>query len=112
MNALKRLERWYRGNCDGEWEHSQGVKIETLDNPGWWIEINLVGTEVAGLAFTAVEQRRFKRNWLVAKVEQDKFIASCGPHGLEDALKLFLDWAESKSARSQARSQSRRDTPA
>jgi len=96
MNALKRLERWYRGNCDGDWEHRWGVTIETLDNPGWSIKIDLVGTRLAGHSFAPLEHRLSKRNFLVARIDDEKFKAFCGPDRLEDALKLFLDWAESK----------------
>ena len=33
-NMLEWLMNWYESNCDGDWEHSYGVKIESLDNPG------------------------------------------------------------------------------
>ncbi|MFE2849501.1 Imm53 family immunity protein, partial [Streptomyces scopuliridis] len=29
------LQNWYTQQCDGDWEHEWGVKIATLDNPGW-----------------------------------------------------------------------------
>jgi hypothetical protein len=32
---LSRLSTWYQSQCDERWEHSFGLKIETLDNPGW-----------------------------------------------------------------------------
>jgi hypothetical protein len=39
--ALERLQRWYLGECNGDWEHSYGVRIDTLDNPGWIVTIDL-----------------------------------------------------------------------
>jgi hypothetical protein len=42
--GLSLLEEWYAARCDGDWEHSWGVKIDTLDNPGWTISINLNDT--------------------------------------------------------------------
>ena len=36
--VFQRLQKWYKSQCNGDWEHSFGIKIETLDNPGW-IEI-------------------------------------------------------------------------
>ncbi len=36
--ALSRLQRWYSAQCDGDWEHGLGVRIETLDNPGWMVQ--------------------------------------------------------------------------
>jgi hypothetical protein len=34
-NELQRLQQWYRAQCNGDWEHSYGVMVDTLDNPGW-----------------------------------------------------------------------------
>ena len=33
--SLSALENWYAGQCNGVWEHGCGVRIDTLDNPGW-----------------------------------------------------------------------------
>ena len=44
MNNLKPLEiidEWFKTLVNGEWEHHNGIKIETTDNPGWMITINL-----------------------------------------------------------------------
>ncbi|MBC6448487.1 Imm53 family immunity protein [Actinokineospora xionganensis] len=32
-SALGFPQRWYQSQCDEEWEHELGVKIDTLDNP-------------------------------------------------------------------------------
>ena len=29
------LLNWFQDHCDGDWEHSSGIHLETLDNPGW-----------------------------------------------------------------------------
>ena len=44
MNQLTWLQSWFLEQCDGEWEHSYGVRVDTLDNPGWSLEIDLAGT--------------------------------------------------------------------
>jgi Immunity protein 53 len=44
MNSLKPLEiidTWFKTLVNGDWEHHNGIKIETTDNPGWMITINL-----------------------------------------------------------------------
>ena len=33
------LNQWYTSKCDGDWEHSYGFTLETLDNPGWKLKI-------------------------------------------------------------------------
>ena len=42
MNAVSDLQKWYRSQCNGEWEHAEGISIGTLDNPGWSIEVSLL----------------------------------------------------------------------
>ncbi len=41
-DVLGELQGWFLAHCNGDWEHSHGVSIATLDNPGWSIEINLL----------------------------------------------------------------------
>ena len=48
MEIVEWLTSWYKSNCDGDWEHSYGVRIDTLDNPGWSINIDLVDTNEEG----------------------------------------------------------------
>jgi hypothetical protein len=54
---LSWLQRWYSAHCDGEWEHGFGVTIETLDNPGWSVKIDVEGTE---LVFTPLSLQRMQ----------------------------------------------------
>ena len=44
--VLERLQDWYLAQCDEDWEHSYGVKIDTLDNPGWLIDVDLKDTSL------------------------------------------------------------------
>jgi len=45
MNAiLEWLIEWFSLNCDGDWEHENGIKITTVSNPGWFIAIDLRDT--------------------------------------------------------------------
>lgn len=44
-DSIKLLQNWYASQCDGEWEEQYGVKIDTLDNPGWNVRIGLDETE-------------------------------------------------------------------
>jgi len=101
MNALSELQKWYFAQCDGDWEHSYGVKIDTLDNPGWTIEIDLVGTNLSERTFeersygTGSDAEASGNEWLFCKVANDKFIASGGPDKLEEMINVFLIWARS-----------------
>jgi immunity protein 53 of polymorphic toxin system len=95
QSLLQRLASWYERNCDGRWEHGQGVKIETLDNPGWSISIDLKGTALEATPFLVKEDRYHEqREWLRCWKDGVTFRAACGPRRLEDAVNLFVEWAE------------------
>jgi len=55
MTNLDWLMSWYADQCDGDWEHQYGVCIETLDNPGWTLTIDLIGTPLADRSFSKTE---------------------------------------------------------
>jgi len=33
--CFSRLETWFASMCNGDWEHTYGITLETVDNPGW-----------------------------------------------------------------------------
>ncbi len=84
------LQRWYLAHCDGDWEHTYGVSIETLDNPGWRLRIDLVGTELEALADSSARVERSETDWLVWQVADGRFEAGCGPCNLGDAVGAFF----------------------
>jgi hypothetical protein len=94
MNGpLDNLQQWYAQQCDGEWEHSFGIKIETLDNPGWTVMIDLQGTAVEDRPFKEVfEDYENETNWLTCKVERKVFVGSAGPLRLADIITCFIRW--------------------
>ena len=102
MSALCALETWYARNCDGDWEHSFGVTIETLDNPGWAVRIDLAETALAVRSFETVRIDRAPDDWLHCKVEADVFKGHGGPGNLHEVLDAFARWAEVEQPRGQA----------
>jgi Immunity protein 53 len=36
IGLLTQLQSWYVAQCNGDWEHTCGISIETVDNPGWY----------------------------------------------------------------------------
>ena len=93
MNTLQELQQWYRSHCDGNWEHAYGVKIDTLDNPGWSVTIELTGTELVGRPFSDVQRLEHETDWIHCRVRDGKFEGHGGPFMLEEILKVFLAWA-------------------
>ena len=45
---------WYVVQCNGDWEHSSGITITSLDNPGWLVKIELVGTALDNKEFRTI----------------------------------------------------------
>ena len=95
---LDELQRWYLAQCDGDWEHEFGVRIETLDNPGWSLEVNLEGTALEGIPFAPVEDMAPERDWIRYVVLEGKFDAVGGPLMLRQMIRTFLDWARQAPA--------------
>jgi hypothetical protein len=97
------LMRWYLAECNNDWEHSYGVKIDTLDNPGWTLKIDLRETDLQGRSFERVthgepaddlDEWRSLGSWWVAEVSDDSFKASCGPLDLMAVIQLFREWVQ------------------
>lgn len=97
MDALYELQKWYHSQCDGDWEHGNGVKIETLDNPGWMVVIELTDTELENKPFTEVRQNmEHETDWINCRVRDHKFEGYGGPFKLKEILETFLIWAAQK----------------
>ena len=97
MDELGWLQQWYLSQCNDEWEHAFGVDIGTLDNPGWTLDVDLDETDLAKRVFQPVTVQRSTNDWVVCKVKDGKFTASCGPQNLSETIGIFRAWAETIS---------------
>lgn len=99
MSTIEELQKWYYSTCNGEWGHRYGVQIETLDNPGWHVKIELTGTVLEDNVFPEVEygigssSEPEGLDWIACKVEENVFHGYGGPERLEEILQRFLEWA-------------------
>ena len=93
INRLAQLQVWYASCCDGDWEHQYGVKIDSLDNPGWWVKINLTGTKLEHIKFDQLSKRQSDTDWLDCQVKEKVFEGAGDAAKLEVILGIFLDWA-------------------
>lgn len=84
---IVRLQDWYAGNCDGEWEHASGVRIQTTPGSTWSIVINLQDTKLENAADPRAPARTENRHYLV----------TCGAEKLGLAIRDFLDWSDRSS---------------
>ena len=94
MTTLKRLELWYESHYNGDWEHEHGIRIDTLDNPGWTVDIALTGTGLENKFFKPMKTQRSEANWIHCFIQNNCFCIRCGPLNLEKGLIQFLGWVE------------------
>lgn len=98
--VLSELESWFERQCDGKWEHRRGVLIQTLDNPGWLVEIDLKDTSVAEQPFAAVQRGcdadgwPQQDEWLHCDLKEGLFRGAGDPSKLTEILRVFLTWAK------------------
>lgn len=90
MMQLSRICSWYASQCNGQWEHEFGIKIETVDNPGWSVEVDLAHTDLEA----AVLDRQFvevsERQWHSTEISDKKFHGACDPDNLEIVLDILV----------------------
>ncbi|MBA3481543.1 MAG: immunity 53 family protein [Pirellulales bacterium] len=104
MDLLVALQEWYASQCDGEWEHRYGVKIESCDNPGWWVKIDLMGTVLQSRSFTPlaenVDAQGFQKDpkWLHCYVDDGVWNGAGDETKLPLILRSFLTWVASHAA--------------
>ena len=85
------LQEWYISQCNGEWEHDFGVKIETIDNPGWEITIDLEGTNYILLDKEWIIYEKSRNDWYGYKIANNTFNAAGDPSKLSFLISLFKD---------------------
>ena len=96
-DALSKLVKWYEAQCDDDWEHQYGVRIDTLDNPGWSIRIDLQKSSLIGRRFPDVEIERTDCDWVRCRVVNCRFEGFGGPTNLPELISLFVNWADCNS---------------
>ncbi|WP_411850317.1 immunity 53 family protein [Stenotrophomonas sp. LGBM10] len=91
--AISLLQKWYARHCDEDWEHSYGIKIDTLDNPGWILAIDLADTEFSEVSLPRNRIDRSEVDWIQSEISQQRYIACGGVFNLEEMVVEFLIFA-------------------
>ena len=94
MDIFDWLADWYKSCCNGDWEHSYGIEINTLDNPGWSVQINLENTTLEGKAFNKIKIDTSDKDWIFCYVENNRFKGASDLYKLKEIIKIFKIWAE------------------
>ena len=90
--TIERIQDWYKINCNGDWEHSYGFKIATLDNPGWAIKIDIAETALENLEFQREYQNpKNDSDWFQIRTENKILNIYCGPESMKSTFEIFFD---------------------
>lgn len=96
-HLLEWLEGFYLLHCDGDWEHSYGFSISSVDNPGWYVKLDLADTRLSLVPFVEVKEQRSDLDWVFCRKDTDQFVGAGGPRNLVEILSIFREWAEKNS---------------
>lgn len=91
---LEWLQSWYTKQCNGDWEHTRGITLNTLDNPGWTLTVDLDQTPWASYRVERRFLERTEQNWVHWKIADKQFRAEGGPGNLTELLAIFRLWIE------------------
>ncbi|GAA0893036.1 hypothetical protein GCM10009122_27150 [Fulvivirga kasyanovii] len=91
-DIIERIQNWYKLNCNGDWEHSYGYSISTLDNPGWSVAIDLAETPLEALGYKRDYQNVEKEHdWFSIEALDNSLKIYCGPDNLRQAFEIFFN---------------------
>ena len=89
------LIEWYRCQCDDSWEHQHGIKLDTLDNPGWMLTVDLIDTNLQGKRMIELREG-FSRTehpvsplWIHCSVSDNHFSGACDPSQVARLFNVF-----------------------
>ncbi len=90
QDAIGGLQRWFLEQCNGDWEHSFGIRLETLDNPGWLVTVDLEETSYSEAAVPRARVERSETDWVQWEVTNSKFVGAGGPQNLQEIIEQFF----------------------
>lgn len=90
MTKIKEIQDWYKLHCNGDWEHEYGIKIETLDNPGWNVTIDLSDTILDGLTYEKNIENS-EDDWIFLKSDGNVFSGAGDFNKLDEIIDKFIN---------------------
>jgi Immunity protein 53 len=95
---IEKLQRWYKSECNGDWEHQYSISIETIDNPGWSVKIDLSETEWERVEIERNLMDYGDDNWISWEVSAKQFKGYGSIGNLASILEKFFETIDSKNA--------------
>ncbi|MCK9488193.1 MAG: immunity 53 family protein [Xanthomonadales bacterium] len=90
QNSLSIIQNWYADQCSGDWEHSHGIRLDTLDNPGWILTVDFIDTKFQDLTVPLKRTDRDGQNWVQYEVTEGRFIGCGGALNLMEIFDCFV----------------------
>ena len=94
MSLFNWLQNWYKNSCCKEEENLYGIRIYNVDNPGWAVEIDLKGTNVADKYFKKIQYDNGDEDWLLCFVRNGIFQGNGDGKKLNKIIYIFKEWVE------------------
>jgi hypothetical protein len=94
MTNLEKLQSWLAEQADGEREHTYGVRIETTDNPGWILRIDLHETIWEKIVLPPFSYETSESDWYFYKIEDNVFTAAGDLSKLDFLIGTFFSIIE------------------
>ncbi len=100
--SVTNLINYYKKRCNGKWEHYHGIKIETIDNPGWMISVSVENAQECRLTFLfkkhhskykasenarsysypLLYKRCYQSKWIEVIMRDNKVVGACDENSL------------------------------
>ncbi len=84
---------WYRQQCNGRWEHHQGMLLEPGEN-SWTLSIDLRGTDAAGAAPRRMAVCAIDGAWLRCTLTPQRFEGRGAE--VEQLIGVFRRWIDAR----------------
>ena len=94
MEITDWIQNWFKNNCDGDWEKAEVILINTTENPGWEVEIDISNTSIANMNINWILNENGAQDWYGVKIENQKFNATGDSGKLKFLLGLFKEMIE------------------
>ncbi|MFT3822671.1 MAG: immunity 53 family protein [Chitinophagaceae bacterium] len=93
-NILKWLQKWFKSQCDGNWEFENVCQITSVSNPGWYISIDLAYTGLENIKLDVGTIRNGDDDWYYYLIKDKKFKAAGDLEKLKFLLYKFKEIVE------------------
>ena len=94
---LEWLEDWYQRQCDGAWEHNEGIRLESLRRQGWHLTISLEGTSAQHASPNRMNFDSSGGEWIDCTIAEGRFEGKGDPRRLEQIIGVFRKWVEGQA---------------